>query len=58
MRENYYDGQYLTPCKDDELENWFKRADSGKKGWLNEKPFDSVEENLIELQKALKTIQS
>jgi hypothetical protein len=43
---------------DDELENWFQACSFRKKrGWLSEKPFDSVEKELIELQKALKTIQ-
>jgi hypothetical protein len=49
---------YRVWIMDDELENWFQACSFRKKrGWLSEKPFDSVEKELIELQKALKTIQ-
>ena len=50
---------YRVWIMDDDLENWFQACSFRKKrGWFSEKPFESVEMELMELQKALKTIQS
>ncbi|MGK5011017.1 T6SS effector BTH_I2691 family protein [Janthinobacterium sp. MDB2-8] len=49
---------YRVWIMDDDLENWFQACSFRKRrGLLSEKPFDSVEKELMELQKALKTIQ-
>jgi hypothetical protein len=40
------------------LENWFQACSFRKKrGLFSEEPFDTVEKELMELQKALNTIQ-
>lgn len=50
---------YRVWIMDDELENWFQACTFRKRrGWLSEKPFTNVEQELMELQKAFKAIQS
>ncbi|ATD61136.1 hypothetical protein CNX70_13905 [Janthinobacterium svalbardensis] len=50
---------YRVWIMDDELENWFQACSFRKsKGWFSEKPFTTVEQELMELQKSLKAIQS
>ena len=50
---------YRVWIMDDELENWFQACSFRKgRGWFSEKPFATVEQELMELQKALKAIQS
>ena len=49
---------YRVWIMDDDLENWFQACSFRKKrGWFSEKPFDTVEKELMELQKALRTVQ-
>jgi hypothetical protein len=50
---------YRVWIMDDDLENWFQACSFRKRrGLFSEKPFDSVEKELMELQKAFKTVQS
>lgn len=50
---------YRVWIMDDELENWFQACSFRKnKGWFSEKPFATVEQELMELQKSFKAIQS
>lgn len=49
---------YRVWIMDDELENWFQACSFRKKrGLFSEKPFDSVQKELLELRKALKIIE-
>lgn len=50
---------YRVWIMDDDLENWFQACSFRKRrGLFSEKPFDSIEKELMELQKAFKTVQS
>ncbi|MGF6115010.1 hypothetical protein ABIE30_005525 [Janthinobacterium lividum] len=50
---------YRVWIMDDDLENWFQACSFRKRrGLFSEKPFDSVDKELMELQKAFKTVQS
>lgn len=50
---------YRVWIMDDDLENWFQACSFRKnRGWFSEKPYDTVEKELVELQKAFKAIQS
>ncbi|SFX45936.1 T6SS effector BTH_I2691 family protein [Janthinobacterium sp. TB1-E2] len=50
---------YRVWIMDDALENWFQACTFRKsRGWFSEKPYDTVEKELLELQKAFKAIQS
>ena len=50
---------YRVWIMDDELENWFQACSFRKnRGWFSEKPFDTVKQELMALQKSLKAIQS
>ncbi len=50
---------YRVWIMDDDLENWFQACSYRKnRGWFSEKPYDTAEKELMELQKAFKAIQS